>query len=1512
MDDQTTRDTRATALRGHARLGTLSPAFATTDQAAHYLHARVGINLQVEYGSVILRRLSDGLYVCSEPISDRPTVFNFNLLLEDNEVNSAYLDPEGYQIVASWHTHPNSTAWVTRNYPKWSAQQVTAFQDFYSTPDVLFNYQNRRQFQTAYLSGPAGTLIKFQFDESPAAYNYYRWLSTEGSFDSPDAHDGTLEGFYKKLASVGRLTFLISGPYWGGSVGQVPADWAPYKPWPVFTDIQHALAYAASQLQRKPNTRQQMLIQQSDTLSDYALREPEPLEGMPATLPELAIGYHLYGIYVHSRPLPAQYPALERWLYKNFVSPLELAQHIARFRQYSLGPQSTLGAVLYIRLRDDAVLSYRFSGSALESQLFTQAADGQVTDNGLQAALLNGSLLTRDFVHQVAAAGELSVEKTSPLWDRIGVVNGSWTPYSRFTLPFLSGPFLSADDAARHAHAQIGRRREQLLGGMILQRHDGRFMVTEPVPAGARPFSFDGLYPLDRQSTPIILHPGLRLHGRYGSRLALSMTDPGYTARYRWTRQNAELNAQMFNDRDVADLLASGLVGYLSGSEDSLITFEPSRTLAPWRQQWQADSVTGESAISKSLADGTRTVADVVRVLAEAGTLRVVIGNAMWGPAGFVELDWGPWIRVLEFQRPESVSHGAVFESADAAASDLHQRDPQDHGQHFVSRYFGFILKHEQREEYVASELIPVTAKSPLLSLASLYGARLPEGFVCHSLYYARQWAGNGSTAWLQRYFIVPEDMNEVIAQARANTYMPPRGAPVYIAAPEGALLCYQSPSADALFEARSEADSVTTVQAMLDTGTLLPIQFVRRLAASGSLRVIQSSACWDRIGAVPGLWNPYENLQRRRLSPAFLTMDDAARYVRRRVTPDLGHHYGGIILRRDDGCFVATEPVQVPDDVFDIKWIFPDESVTRGLYPQRSVVFASYHSRPAMQWPFLLSPAQSAVYSNMFSTRLLARALAADQTHQYHYLLASDGALIRLRPRPELRYPVITPAALVPKPRSRHDWLNGPLERQIRSGQLTPSEYVTRVLGTFELQVVVGSSMWGEPGRLGTWRPFEPPVRNDTGFVEARLDPACSPLHTQADDAARYAHEQTGPRDALQFGYVLQATGNGHFIATLPIEEGASSLAHRRVFAQAGYPQGYQLGGLYLRAPKPVVFRPDGSVWQGDSIFQGLFAPSVLINAMYQVSATAKRPALPLYLSCADGALLKFTVRNERFIEVRDDLKLRRRQLPPREYIRRMAQAGELRILVPSENWPGVGVVDAQWQPGRSRGAVSVDYKQWALGPIYVHRDDAAGLVHDRAGRFTGQQSISALLEKTAGSCHVPVLAVEDNGFPSAAGARLFPEDSANAPRWPSGYQVSAAHLLFHAGLDQPQLGGEQSYKQHFVSWRELGFYLNQLKQRKLTISGFYLTARDGALLSYTPTFSQAEANLLDATGKWTSKGGYTAFAPEPSWVLSELARIGQLRVLRSGEFWSVRTLLKADFKLPARPTERPGRDEL
>jgi hypothetical protein len=1523
MDAPLSREKRAT-------LGTLTPAFLSADDAARYVHERIPRTAEHEYGSVILQRLSDDLFVASQPVVGRASTFDWTQLLDRSGPTADFIDPTGYRIVASLHSHPDIVQSTSQLNPSWSMPQVKAFLSFYSEPDIIFNFTERARFRLAYLSGPDGALLKYQVHDVKAAEGYVNWLKTQGPWTSPDAPDGTLEGAFKKLASVGKLTFLVSSPSWGGSVGEVPQDWQPLRPFasepltlpcgPVFPSQDLALNYAQQRIQRQPALQQQVVILQQTLSERYIASEPVAVEPLFDPLPPLPAGCYVRGFYVQARPLPANYPELEDWLYKNFISPMQLARHIAHYRHFARSVQSNLGASLFIRLRDEAILYYRFSGSAAESKLFDTDSDGTVNDNGHQAKLKAGTLLTRAFVRQVAQAGELSVQKTSALWDRLGVVEETWEPYADFPLPGLSRRFLTADDAVRYAHASIGGRRDKMSGGLVLQRSDGRFVVTEPVETPVRGLLHDGWYPKGRLGKMIILHAGHRLKGRYGACPGLSTMETANSARLKWTHQEAELYGQMFTDQEVEAIVQSGLPGYLSGTQDSLISFQPGPAPGNWRQQWQADAAGGMSPIARQLEDGKIKPADVVRSLAEGGTLRVMTGTALWGPAEKVAVDWGPFVRVLEFQRPVELSYGGLFETADAAALDVYHRRPEREQQRYADQYFAFIFKHEEKQEYLASELVATTRKTPLLSLADVSANPVPEGFGCCGVYYSQQWSNEGKTKWLERFFIAPQDLSIAITQL-GNAQSPSTRQPsLYIAPPEGVLLRYRSPSTSALFEAQSEGDTFEAVQAKLDSGTLSAPEFVHKVANSGDLQVIRYSHCWDRLGKVTGQWQPYAHIQRRRLSPAFLSMDDAARYVRRRVPVTARVCYGGAILRRDDGWFLATEPVVVLNEVFDIKQIFPDRLADLGLHPVLTSVVALYHSKPARHMPFLLTAEQAVIYSAMFSTRVLAQAMAAVADHMHHYSLGADGSLISLLITPRSR--LISRQNVVLHPQGRHDWLHGELERKLRSGELTPLEYVKLVAGTYPLQVVVGSGMWGEPGQVSNWwLPFASAASTDRGYPMAQTDPSCSAICAQPDDAALCVHQQVTTRAELSFGYLLKSMKNGNFTATLPVADRGARFAHRRVFSDVGYPYRYEMAGLYFCVPQHADFHPAGSSVAGASRYLGLFSPADLKSALALLHATASRAALPLYISCADGALLKFVIQDRQFIKPNDLLFLRLGLLSPRDYIRRMASAGELRVLRSSANWPGLGVVGDDWQLGHTRAVADPRDSRLVLGPIHSHAEDAAHYIHGRAGTFSGEQYLGAQLASQDGLCYLPVLAQPDDGFPSAVAERLFPQArfaggpspslAFPLPQLPQGYQLNAAHLVFHAGLDQPEAVGESEYRQYFVSWRELGFYLHELKRKGLPVNRVYLSVRDGALLSYMPRFSNEEATLFDTAAKWSKDEGYSADAPAPSRVVIELAGIGELQVIHPGRFWRLQGKVEADFK-DVNGSFVPDKDEL
>lgn len=100
-------------------------------------------------------------------------------------------------------------------------------------------------------------------------------------------------------------------------------------------------------------------------------------------------------------------------------------------------------------------------------------------------------------------AGQLEVLRGSALWASLGAVDLEWQPFDHFSWPVLSREFLSADDAARYAHEQVGLRRDRQYAGYVFQCSNKHFVVTEPLEGDIDALSQGRLYPLDNKGRSI-------------------------------------------------------------------------------------------------------------------------------------------------------------------------------------------------------------------------------------------------------------------------------------------------------------------------------------------------------------------------------------------------------------------------------------------------------------------------------------------------------------------------------------------------------------------------------------------------------------------------------------------------------------------------------------------------------------------------------------------------------------------------------------------------------------------------------------------------------------------------------------------------------------------------------------------------------------------------------------------------------------------------------------------------
>lgn len=1477
----------------------LSPPFVTPDDAARWAHNRIGNRRDKEYGGAVLKQ--GGRYFATEPVAGAAVQFDFRSIMACDE-HDFFIAPELYDCEAFYHSHPAGSAGEQQLSAQFSADQVSVMISFFSSADHAFIIGNR-DFATAhYLSGPEGSLLKYVSSGSTAEQTLFKQIT--GELEVTPSTD--FEGAIWSVAEAGDLRVVVPNRVWGGVRGRVSKSWKLGRPvspvgtvqeQPFFTPVTNmghvAALIALKHLSALPAGAYQGFVLKHRTTSAYAATLPVPAGASLASQfpartdgqPKLPSNYRLVGIYRNvPLPDPKQLPANEAWLYKRFASPALLVetmtQALATFGLRIPG----LGVKLYLQTADTALLHWQVPSATSENELFTIAGQ-TVTDKGNQAALLDGSLSSRDFVRRVIHAGELSVVQQGALWSTLGPVQRERLPLGSGS-PSLSAPFLTADDAARHAHERIGFRRGTAYGGYVLKGQDGRFVFTEPVIIHGDGFASDLLTPV-AGSGALVPAPGYQLYARYASHAALSPSDRERQQRLNWTLTDLEVNTTMFSDVEIGSVIASRQPAYLSGSPNNLISYTPSGSARELLVQSNTTREPGKNGYFERLESGVLKPADIVTRLAEAGRLQVLVHSPLWGPRSSVDSDWTPSFEYASFDL-QGPALGAIFASQDAAALNAHLRW---YGRNLDAQGgTAFVLKNPQADEYVVSELLPITTSRRWLSDSSrgagyLSGGDFAKQFVLVGLLYSQQWQPSGlptAEAWLTQFFVTPQLLWRAEEDAR---YMPHASAlgvlPVYLSTLDGALLRYQ-PQTASLFKQSESGEDVTIEGMSLHNGTFDTGKFISLLARAGDLRVLYSSQCWDRRGAVSKgaePWRPYAHFTRRRLGPAFYDQDDAVRHVRSLLQGS--GLMGGLILKRPDGLFVATEPLKVPREDFDPKWIFPDEVVSTGGFPAAHTIVARYRSSPVRELPFALEVKQERLYRNMLSTRVISAALSGqDASLTREYLLGSDGCVVSYT-RSYTQEEQQLKKDVQPLNPERGERLDNLIERQIRKGELTVEAFVTRLGNAGILRVVEANSAWGIARRVTGV--FSVPQVEPLMIRNSLADPAFSPIFTQEKDAVRYAHEHRRHGENLQFGYVLKSKKNGRYMASLPLAR-QSYRDFWQVFPYGLLPQDYGLEGFYLCASNEVLAPVT------DPLRQAFFSPTDIDTAIRFSLHGVKDKQLSLYLSCQDGALLQYQYQGSdaqlddwgRLVEIRQQLMEGKRTVL--SYVHELIEKGRLITLIQGQIWTTHNRVNQFWVPG----VVEIFVDQWGTvcGPVFSHGDDAVRFLKRRLSPYQDQQYLSAVLANAAGSSFLASMPVAP-GIGNSLILRLFysgPQGAvqpalppAPMPDFPANYAVAGVHLLYNSmpatGSREPE---DQALIRNFVAPDLMSYFIRVLRGLSRHSAALYLSCQGGALLKYLPSFSPLESQALVT--------GPTVY---PSVFLKAIVKAGKLVVLDKDSFW-------------------------
>ncbi|MBV4480346.1 DUF4329 domain-containing protein [Pseudomonas khavaziana] len=1477
----------------------LSPAFISADDAACWAHAAIGERRDVEYGGVILKRA--GRYYATHPVPDQRNSFDHGLVLaKDSE--GRFIAPGDYVAEAFYHSHPADAAQIQGMFPSFTADQVLLFNNYYSVADQLFSFKQRAFAKTHYFSGPDNVLLKYVSSGS----------TTEKKLEQ-QLRDGTLEPasdfehLIWKLAEAGELWVIIAHPVWGGVRGRITHGWRIRMPatvvqqLPFFTAVfptpetavLRALLLAGASDQGAKVGFVLKHSREDAYVATLATPKRQPLFSLNEVFPKRPNGklrlpshYRLEAIYFTSFYQTHEVAAREKWLASTFFTPAQIVAATRQARGTLEIQNPGRGLSLYMQASDGALLAFKVPEATSTSELVRQGSEGELNDNGAQAALLSGTLSPRDYVRRVIAATELAVVQAGGLWRKVGSVDNRSDLLTSFYKATLSRSFLSARDAAVYAHEQIGNWRDRYYGGYVLKGEDGRFVITEPIASAANPFAFTLFFPLGHAG-PLIPPEPYVLHGRYGSHLALSMADPVAVAQRGWTRDEAQINQQVFSTAEIYSIIPAGRPAYLSGAQDCLLEFTPNNSSQESLLLANLGPQAGDNSLGKRLDSGRIRPADWVWRLAEAADLRVIEGNALWGPRSVVYNDWTPnYTYAPRSGPPDYVTYGAVFPSADEAANNLHGRV---HGRNYAdSACFAFILKHKEQEQYIASQIVGVTAQDALFNLNRLFerkdggGYRLPDGFEVHGLFRSQQWSPAGlntSNAWLTLFFVTPDVLyTAIFAADRAGVKKPA----LYFSTLDGALLRYVPAPLDV--SSGGPADTLLTqAQEQLNSGQKPPLDFLREWVLKGMLTVVRTSQYWDKKGVVAATWGGYETLMPRRLSPSFASADDAARHAAARLNNGYRRAYGGVVLRLVNGLFVATEPLALPPQGFALNWIYPEQTVAAGLYPGGSTIVARYRSLVDQEVPMLLSATEKAIYQTMIPSAVLGSFLHRERYLNREYVFGARGSILSYQLSSAAEESLLM-QRVAPLNPVRADYGDNLIEQQIRSGALSPADFVTQVAKAGELRVVEGDRVWGPPRTVKVSFLANQPQTDARAIRAVFLDPPCGPLFTQAYDAVRHAQRLYKPQAEVAFGYVLKSVNKPLYMTTLAlVREDLADLT--QVFVGGQLPQGYVLDGLYLCASTVAIASAD------DEMAHSFFAPPAIVKALSFLTYARNGESLPLYLVCADGALLKYVLpRSTPLHRVTGEAHLDRTRLlegtlKVRDYVRRLASAGELHVRVNSEIWGRKERVTANWVPKKTPHALVDDpFFHSFCGPLFFYPDDAAHYAQGLVAPFQSRQYLGAVLEPEPGQGYVAIEPVEDQGLINGMStlARFF---------WigHAGFDVPAGHVLgthkivavhrFYKAIASTS-SHEQIDKdllENFVSKDDLRDSLVVIKNNAPRAESCYLSCRGGALLKYVPALSLTESRLL-------SSGP----APAPHVLVNQLRVLGKLSVLMTDAFWT------------------------
>lgn len=1098
-------------------------------------------------------------------------------------------------------------------------------------------------------------------------------------------------------------------------------------------------------------------------------------------------------------------------------------------------------------------------------------------------------------------------------------------PNVTVSLPSLSPAFVSADDAARFAHELIGDLRNVGYGGLILQNAQGRFVATRPVKLTGEDFTPQQFISSDAKG--LLKHPpGYTCHAFYHSRphkLAEEQRVPPGAS-----REEVLTLANFFLPPDIlAQLGFSSFVTthYLSGFNGSLLKAITSPTNNSKELFSYLELAMEDSSLLSKLIDFVKQVVETLDV-------SVIQSTDVWrGKVGELTPDFfssssGNQVSLdsAVIQRP---AFGPLLNSEALALEYIRSRSDITPDQHY-----GFILENTSTREFIVSE--PVTGALDFdFARAFVVGSdgepQLPAGFAISAVYGCDGEYRDPALIPLEQPSVYKNFLHidalekgilktQELAAADSITALP-----LYIVARDGALLKYvskSSPVEKSLFarSPESEGEDIVLLRNVL-MGVEKIEALIHGLAHTGELKVIHGSEVWGREGLVGLSWQPFDGFLRRTLSPVFIEMDDAVRYAHEQIARRVDFTYGGLVLKREDNLFVVTEPMAVRTETFDPAVVIPPEQSS--FRPYGCVVVGTYHTRRIRPLQLWRTANEEELSRTLFAPHELRSAIL-DRRGKVRYFSAQDGALLKYIPSgSELETRFLTrispPVAHPEQVRSNSSQI------KLRDNSLKPSQFIAQVARAGELHVVVTSRLWGERGKVTSeWKPAQAPVVGG----RLTLQPALSPVFSQAKDAARYVHGRLGSREHTQFGIILKSQSAEQYIATEPLRTKAALLSDvfARPFGTQAYslPAGFTCDSVYMATPDKSVARVS------DDVFSDFIAPADLVNLAVLSSAVRDlsngRLDYPtMFISTRNGALLSYKAINFNAVLDLDSgfgpnepmlALLNSNKLRTPDYVRKVASSGFLEVLLSNNLWATLGVVTSGWRPFAmdidiiNRPGATVP----ALGPAFSHIDDAALYSNRRLRRPHAHHVVGAVFYSFAQALYVPQ-EPETNGAPANAQDTIFLNAlferatgrSRPLPALPSGYGPIAIYYAHQPVKPSVVRPGQRNWVDNVFWPMDICFMARSLVRLEFAINVAYAAGNDGSLLKYVRHGGHAEDDLCQLVvgsdywenqylnQDWVDKGLETE-----SQYVAKLLNAGELLVVNPSENWSRPGWVTADWK--------------